>query len=225
VLDRVVSSYTPTLRALLEARAEESSSAARDRDRMLIVALAQTPGQVSLPNVARERQLLSQLFRDNHTILADHDASWESVREQLPRHGWVHFSCHGDQNLADPSHGGIMLHDRPLTIAEISDGQYHGDFAFLSACKTATGGVTLPDEAITLAAALHYTGYRHVIGTLWSIRDRTAAAVTEAVYTDLTSSGTFEPGRAATALHIAVRRLRDAGRPLSQWVPFTHTGP
>jgi adenylate kinase family enzyme len=31
--------------------------------------------------------------------------------------------------------------------------------------------------------------------------------------------------RAAGALHKAVRRLRDTGRPLSHWTPFTHTGP
>ena len=111
------------------------------------------------------------------------------------------------------------------SIADISERQYQGDFAFLSACKTATGGITLPDEAITLAAALHYTGYRHVIGTLWSIYDETAAAVASQVYGRLTESGSFDPGGAASALHAAVRSLRDGGQPLSHWTPFTHTGP
>lgn len=240
VLDRVVPSYTPTLRALLQARGNaptevtagqrtesgaERVSADPPGQRILIVTLEETPGQMPLPNVARERRLLTRLFADGHTILDGPAATWSAVREQLPGHSMVHFSCHGDQELVNPSHGGIMLYDRRLTIGEISAGQYHGDFAFLSACKTATGGVTLPDEAITLAAALHYTGYRHVIGTLWSIHDQTAAEVTEAVYTYLTSTGTFEPGRAAQALHTAVRSLRDAGKPLSQWTPFTHTGP
>jgi CHAT domain-containing protein len=138
----------------------------------------------------------------------------------------VHFSCHADQNLTDPSRGGLMLHDRTLTIADISAGQYNGDFAFLSACKTAVGGLRLPDEAITLAAALHYTGYRHVIATLWSVYDSTAADVAEAVYTDLTSTGEFVPERAPYAVHGVVRHLRDGkGLPPSAWTPFTHTGP
>jgi CHAT domain len=240
VIDRVVPSYTPTLRALLEARGKgtrsagrplpaeggaEAASADSSRGRLLIVGLAHTPGQMPLPNVTRELRLLTEVFPGNHTILDGPAATWDGVRAQLPRHSWVHFSCHGDQNLADPSRGGILLYDRLLTIADISEGQYHGDFAFLSACKTATGGITLPDEAITLAAALHYTGYRHVIGTLWSIHDETAADVADAVYTDLTSAGTFEPVRAANALHTAIRGLRDTGKPLSQWMPFTHTGP
>jgi CHAT domain-containing protein len=239
VLDRVVSSYTPTLRALLEAqdgnahqarRAADDKPALRDvpgeaAGQMLIVALSDTPGQIPLPNVAREREVLTRLFAGGNTLLNGSAATWEAVRAQLPQHSWVHFSCHGDQNLNDPSEGGILLHDRMLTIADISEGRYHGGFAFLSACKTATGGITLPDEAITLAAALHYTGYRHVIGTLWSVHDQTAADVAESVYEDLTSAGVFEPSRAAYALHLAVRGLRDAGKSLSHWTPFTHTGP
>ncbi len=45
------------------------------------------------------------------------------------------------------------------------------EFAYLSACRTAAGGVALADEAINLAADLRSAGYRHVIGTLWSVTD------------------------------------------------------
>jgi len=224
VLDRVVSSYTPTLRALLEARRPLNS--APDDERMLVVALAEASGTVPLADVTRERELLTSLFAGRHTLLEDEEATHEAVRDALPRHRWAHFSCHGGQDLADPSRGGLLLQDRLLSIADISTGQYRGEFAFLSACMTATGGINLPDEAITLAAALHYTGYRHVIGTLWSVYDQTAADVAEAVYQELTSTGQFEPARSAHALHDAIRGLRDSGQvPLSAWVPFTHTGP
>jgi hypothetical protein len=234
VLDRVVCSYTPTLRALLEARGEAGSerptdgiaaSAGRPGERMLVVGLAHAQGQMPLPNVARELRLLTTLLPGRYTVLEGPAARWDAVRAQLPRHRWVHFSCHAGQDLANPSRGGILLNDRELTIEDISEGQYHGDFAFLSACKTATGGTTLSDEAITLAAALHYTGYRHVIAAQWSIRDKTAADVAEAVYKCLTSAGTFEPSRAAQALHTTIRGLRDAGKPLSQWMQFIHIGP
>jgi hypothetical protein len=224
VLDRVVSSYTPTLRALLEARQPLDSLTGQER--ILVIALAETPGEVPLADVTRERDLLTSLFAGRYTVLEGDAATWAAVRNELPRHRWAHFSCHGGQNLADPSQGGLLLQDRLLSIADISTGHYRGEFAFLSACMTATGGVNLPDEAITLAAALHYTGYRHVIGTLWSIYDQTAADVAEAVYSELTSTGQFEPATSAYALHNAIRDLRDSGTlPLSAWVPFTHTGP
>lgn len=224
VLDRVVSSYTPTLRALLDA--SRPTEIAPDNQRMLIVALPDVAGQVPLQAVARERDLLTNLFTDRYTLLESDAATWEKVRSELTRHGWVHFSCHGDQDLADPSRGGLLLHDRTLTVGDVSAAQYHGEFAFLSACKTATGGVTLADEVITLAAALHYTGYRHVIGTLWSVYDRSAAEVAETVYSELTASGKFSPSQSAYALHAAVKRLRDVDHSrLSAWMPFAHTGP
>lgn len=224
VMDRVVSSYTPTLRALLEARRPLDSPP--DDERILIVSLADTPGELPLTDVTREQELLKSLFAGCHTVLEGGAATWEAVRSELPRHRWAHFSCHGGQNLADPSHGGLLLHDRLLSIADISTEQYRGEFAFLSACMTATGGVNLPDEAITLAAALHYSGYRHVIGTLWSVYDKTAADVAETVYRELTKDGRFYPAESAYALHKTIRNLRDNGELTpSAWVPFTHTGP
>jgi hypothetical protein len=223
VLDRVVSSYTPTLRALAEAQSERTTDV---DERLLVVALPETPGQVPLQAVTTETDLLTGLFLDQHTLLEGDRATWEAVRTELGRHTWVHLSCHGTQNLTDPSQGGLLLHDRMFTIADVSAGQYHGEFAFLSACKTATGGVTLADEVITLAAAMHYTGYRHVIGTLWSVFDTSAAEIARIVYTELVADGRFTPARSAHALHKAVKRLRDLDRDrLSAWMPFTHTGP
>ena len=114
-----------------------------------------------------------------------------------------------------------------LTIADITSQQFHAEFAGLFACKTATGGAHLLDEAITLTAALHYTGYRHVIGTLWSVYD--TADITDlirAVYRRITVDGSLTPEFSAWALHLAVRSLRDKypDRP-RLWTPFTHTGP
>lgn len=224
VLERAVSSYTPTLRALLEAR--RPLDPAPDEERMLIVALPDTPDAVPLTDVARERDLLTSVFAGRNTLLEGDSATADAVGAQLPRHRWAHFCCHGGQDLFDPSQGGLLLHDRTLSIAEISARGHSGEFAFLSACMTATGGVALSDEAITLAAALHYTGYRQVIGTLWSVYDDVAADVAAAVYADLTATGRFEPARSADALHWAIRKLRDVRRlPSSAWAPFTHTGP
>ncbi|MFJ4782790.1 CHAT domain-containing protein [Streptomyces sp. NPDC088794] len=221
VLDRVVPSTTPTLRALVEARKESTDESG---SRLLLVTASDVPDVASLPNVHRERAFLTDLFAGQSTLLDAEDAVVERVRAELPRHRWVHFSCHGAQDLLQPSQGGLLLSDGRLTIGDISTGYFRGDFAYLSACQTATGGLVLPDEAITLTAALHYAGYRHVIGTLWSVYDEVAAEVTEAVYADLTSTGVFDPARSARALHRATTELRGR-RALSAWVPFIHTGP
>ncbi|MET9269610.1 CHAT domain-containing protein [Kribbella sp. NPDC003557] len=223
VLDRVVPSYTPTVRALSEATSAPPSAAGRG---ILVVAAPDVPGQLPLPNVEREVELLTRLFPDSSTVLYGEAATTSAVLAELGRSPWVHFSCHGDQDVMDPSNGGLLLHDGMLTVHRITAGSYQGDLAFLSACKTATGGLHLPDEVITLAAAIHYAGYRQVIATLWSVYDPTAADVVEAVYTELTSDGQPNAHGAAQALYRVVRRLRDQypTNP-SVWMPFIHLGP
>jgi len=91
---------------------------------------------------------------------------------------------------------------------------YHAEFAGLSACKTATGGAELLDEAITLAAALHYTGYRHVIGTLWSVHDSPGTAdLFATIYRDMAVNGRVRPERSATtSLRSPTRRTGCASR-------------
>jgi len=224
VLDRVVPSYTPTVRALLEAT--KSPVGAVDPG-LLVVAAPDVPGQTPLPNVEREVELLTRLFAGSSTVLYGEAATTTAVRAELGRHPWVHFSCHGNQDVTDPSNGGLILHDGTLTVHSITGGTYQGELAFLSACKTATGGVELPDEVITLAAAIHYAGYRQVIATLWSVYDPTAADVVEAVYTELAGNGGRPDSTlAAQALYRVVRRLRDRyPTSPSVWMPFIHLGP
>jgi tetratricopeptide (TPR) repeat protein/CHAT domain-containing protein len=223
VLDKVVSSYTPSLRSLIESRAAGGPRLADNR--VLIVAMPQTPGQPDLPNVGTERDLLTSLFPGpRHTLREGTAATVESVSEQLGKHAWAHFSCHGHQQLDAPSDGGLLLHDGMLAIKQLTT-QQQGEFAFLAACKTAVGGIDLPDEAITLTAALRFAGWRHVIGTLWSVPDNTAAAITADVYDALAVHSELRPANAAHALHAAVIRQRDASPECpSAWAPFIHAG-
>lgn len=231
VLDRVISSYTPTLRALAEWSTPAKSPGPQCSD-LLFVGVPDVDGRPALTDdVSRERALLEGLFHDGEggggglTVIEGSVATVQTVRDQLAEHRWVHISCHGYQDLVDPSAAGFRLSDGLLTVAQISTMRYAGEFAFLGACKTATGGLNLPDEVITLAAALSYTGYRHVVATLWSVDTEVAALVTEKVYPDLVDSDGFHPECSAAALHHAVRSLRQDGHPLDDWLPFTHSGP
>ncbi|GHJ43520.1 CHAT domain-containing protein [Catellatospora sp. TT07R-123] len=229
VPDRVVSSYAPTLRALRHAHTRRPAPAA-DGQRLLVVALSDTPAQSPLPGADAERRALAALFPPaRRTELLDRAATRAAITAALPRHEWLHASCHGTQKLADPASGGLVPYDwqtaGTVGIADLT-GQAGGQFAFLSACKTATGGVTNLDETVTVAAALQYAGWRHVIGTLWSVWDHSAAAVTADLYPRLTRDGALDPARTAQALHRTTLALRDRqpARP-STWAPFIHAGP
>jgi hypothetical protein len=224
VLDLVVSSYAPSLRTLAMARTPHCR---QDSGRILLVAAPDVPGQPVLGHVAEETDLLRALLPGGrHTLVSGAAATRDRVLAELAIHPWVHFSCHGYQNLAAPATGGIALRDGTLTVADLTGSDATGgEFAFLSACDTALGGVHVPDESITLAAALHHIGYRTVVATLWPTLDNAAAQLVGQVYRRLTRTGRFRPEHASDALHEAVRSLRaTAPTTPSVWAPFVHVG-
>ncbi|MFJ9121903.1 CHAT domain-containing protein [Streptomyces sp. NPDC102394] len=231
LLDRFTCSSVPTVRALARARSaprhHTGEPGTAGAGGMLMVAMPETPGQPPLPEVAEEQALLRTLFPAAFlTVRMPPEATRAVVREDLRRHAWVHVSCHGTQDLDAPSSGGLLLVDGMLTVADIGAGQHRGEFILLSACRTVTGGRGLPDEAISLGAALHYSGYRHVVGTQWSVGARAAERFGASVHTALASGEGYAPERAAAAVRAAALLLRaDTGLPRFSWTPFTHTGP
>ncbi|MCT4353798.1 CHAT domain-containing protein [Streptomyces sp. Je 1-79] len=226
VMERVVSSYTPTLRALDRAR-NAPSLAATALPSPLIVTLAETPGAPSLPGASQEAELLRKLF-PSHVELAGPAATVDAVRRALPAHPWVHFSCHGVSEPHQPSRSGLILHDGRLTAHAAAE-QRPGEavLAVLSACSTSQGGFTLPDESVQLAASFQLAGYPHVIGTLWPVADKVATRLTEKLYGALTDDlARGRPVDPATALHRPVRELRRRlARAPHLWAAHIHTGP
>jgi CHAT domain-containing protein len=117
------------------------------------------------------------------------------------------------------------MRDGPLMIKDIirSDWQ-NPEFAFLSACHTAVGDEKSPDELIHLAAAMQFSGFRSVIGSMWSVDDEVARQVVSAFYRRLVDgSGRLDCTRAAVALHKTMKSLRKK-IPLEQQIVFVHTG-
>lgn len=226
VLDRVVSSTTPALRALAAAR----SAAAHDPERpLLVVAMPETAGRpaLALPNVARERDHIRSLLRPhNLEILEGADATRASVYRALGRCASIHFSCHGQANTSQPSRSGVVLDDGVLSVTDIAAAASGGELAVLSACRTAATGPSNPDEAVHLASTLHYSGWRHVVATLNSVGDDDAADVTCAFYSHLVAGHRLRPADAARALHDVLRaqRARHPDQP-GRWAPFLHLGP
>ncbi|WP_327105530.1 CHAT domain-containing protein [Nonomuraea glycinis] len=227
VMDRVVSSYTPTLRALAHVRALPPP-VARPGGRPLIVSMPSTPDATDLPGAAREEAIFREHF-PSARLLRGPSATREAVTTVLRAGPWVHFACHGAQDTASPVHAWLALQDGPLTVRDLAglDLSDHAQLAFLSGCDTSRGDERLSDEAITLSSAVHLAGYRHVIGAQWQLEDSTAPDVAAQVYARLgDGQGGMDPASAADALHEAVLALRER-QPYAPllWALFTHTGP
>jgi CHAT domain-containing protein len=166
-----------------------------------------------------------------HTRCADDQATTQAVLRLIPDHAIAHFTCHGIHDLVHPGLGGLLLRDGALAIPRIAGLDLRRvELAFLSACQTALGGVRLLDESVHLGAAFQLAGYRHVIGTLWTVADRGSAEVVAEIYRAMScgpdeSLEALDVERAAIAVHQAVRGLRDRRVLPLRWIPYVHIGP
>lgn len=128
----------------------------------------------------------------------------------------------------NPTQSAFLLHKGRLTLNDLMvHSSRIGELAFLSACETAMGDESVPDEAVHLAAGMLAVGYRSIVATMWSIGDDDASVVTDALYKALLqerpSSGRL---KVAYALHQAVQTLRAhvSDDAFVKWIPFVHFG-
>lgn len=240
LLDYAVSSYTPTVTFLARqvglAQWDDTGGAGRSGSALLIAVPAPASGDEALLAVSRDIATFVDHFPDGR-VLADDAATAEAVLSAIGGYQTVHFACHAQQHVGNPSSGYISTHDGPVTVRELRERTApRGQLALLMGCETARGGRRLADEAITMATALQLAGFRHAVGTLWSVDDADANAVARHVYqsTGRGCPGAPSPGHSpqqldaatAYAVHNAVQKLR-ADYPFApnRWTSIVHLGP
>ncbi|KAN0141183.1 CHAT domain containing protein [Lactarius tabidus] len=226
-LDLYISSYTPSLSALIQSRIRVSDL--RDSDRPSVLLVAQP--DPSLPTVGGEIQVVQALDTEVTSLISG-AATPTSVINGFRHHQFVHFACHGTLEPGKPFEAGFELHrDKRLTLLEIVRSDLPtAEFAFLSACHTAevTEG-SIMDEGLHLAAAVQYSGFRSVVGTMWAMVDEDGKDLAEPFYKALFSNSrrdrTPYHERSAKALRFAVKKLRRKRHiTLERWVNFVHYG-
>ena len=222
VSDYVVSSYTPTITAILSP----AQPITLHDFQLLTIAQPSTPGASPLPGTKKEVQLLKDLSGALRIeSLTDSEATVERVLQGMERSAWIHLACHGKQHGEESMKSGFLLHDGILELSEIVKAQLpKADFAFLSACQTAMGDEKVTEESMHLAAGMLFSGFRGVIATMWSIGDEDAPQIAGEVYKKILENGKPNRIRAAFALHQAVRQLQTSGANFLSWVPYIHIG-
>jgi len=223
--DFVISSYIPTLSVLLNKQMVTKS----EDFKLLAVSQPSIGGRCPIPNTKEEIDKLEKCAA-GFTVLRREgpEVTTERLQVDMGECNWAHFACHGVQDLVDPMLSGLDLdNNERLQLSDIIARDFrHTEFAFLSACQTASGHENLPDEAIHLAAGMLLAGYRSVIATMWSIKDNDAPLIAEEVYSRLLKGERPDATLAASALQDAVKVLRNTigDRSFLSWVPFIHIG-
>ena len=224
-LDLYISSYTPTLSALIQSRKRDSGLRSLGRPSILLVAQPDS----FLPTVEEEIKVVQALDTEVSCLISE-AATPATVIDCFHRHQFVHFACHGNLAAGKPFDAGFELHGNTrLTLLEIVRSHIPAaEFAFLSACHTAevTEGSVL-DEGLHLAAAIQYCGFRSVVGTMWAMTDEDGQDLAKHFYKALFSDSREIPyhEKSAKALRLAVKKLRrKRGVTLERWVNFVHYG-
>ncbi|MFE1441683.1 CHAT domain-containing protein [Streptomyces sp. NPDC058739] len=222
VLDRVASSYTPSIRALRHARQAPAPGGGAGP----FLAVRRPTGAdgrdgASVAEVAAMARTLGAL----RTVQGP-DATVERVLAELSSAATVHFACHGLSDAEDPSRSHLELADGPLGVLDVARRHLpNAQLAVLLACHT-TRTDRLPDEAVHLTSAFQTAGYPQVVGALWEATDLVSVRLTRRLYRSLRTYGTgLDVTDTARAVHEIVRALRtrhsDAPR---IWAPYVHTG-
>lgn len=201
-----------------------------------VVAQPDAVGLTPLPGTAQELQkILERRFDTGDASIepvSDVEATIEACLDTMEHCSSIHLACHAIQAPNDPFKSGFFLHDGKLELSTIVQRKFgKKEFAFLSACQTSMGDEQLPDEMVHLAAGMMATGYKSVVGTMWSIRDQYAVDVADDFYKTLLSRR-GESGSdglpTVYALHMAMRgllqKVGSAEAGLVAWVPYIHLG-
>ncbi|KAK0384251.1 hypothetical protein NLU13_8339 [Sarocladium strictum] len=219
VMDRVVSSYATSVKALRDQRALAARYSSDIPRQALLIDMAATQdyagGNLAFAN--REVEALRDICRSMslEPITLPHPRLKKDVIASLPRCDIFHFAGHGRSVAQDPSDSYIMLDDwkaDKLTVGNVRDLRLFDQppfLAYLSACETTKSKQhRLLDESLHLTSAFQLAGFCHVIGTLWTVDDEHCVKVSKVVYETLQREGRTDEA-VRKGLHKSLRALRD----------------
>ena len=223
--DLYISSYTPTLSALIRARRWGPTSSVTAQKRLIAIGQATAAGESKLHSVGAELANIGQLVDGlaTFTRVDGEESCISRVVEELGQNEWVHLACHGLPNPTEPFKSAFALYDGHFTIQRIIGCELKNpEFAYLSACHTTVGDEESPDEVIHLAAAMQFLGYRSVIGTMWAVDDGETGKITSTFYKHMVDeSGRLDHTRAAFALN---KTMKTVNIPFDQRILYIHLG-
>ncbi|KAJ7865817.1 hypothetical protein B0H13DRAFT_1463717, partial [Mycena leptocephala] len=81
---------------------------------------------------------------------------------------WIHFACHGTQDLVEPTKSRLSLYEGNLELETILQMLFSdAEFVFLAASQTAMGDAELVNESFHISGGFIAAGFQSAAGTLW----------------------------------------------------------
>ncbi|KAJ6563067.1 CHAT domain-containing protein [Mycena vulgaris] len=107
--DYVISSYTPSLNALIEGFRPQSES--KMESQLLAVAQPSAARQSYIPGTQEELDHIQRLATGKFPVLRLDGtmATLDSVQQGMRDSSWVHFACHGVQETSEPTESALLV--------------------------------------------------------------------------------------------------------------------
>ncbi|KAF3232311.1 hypothetical protein TWF192_010074 [Orbilia oligospora] len=218
-LDRVISSYSPSIKALMYCRSNSRIAPKFSSDEALLVCMNRTPGYSDLEYTTEEVDALEGLLSNQIQTVKLERPTKREVLEHLSKCTIYHFAGHGKSDPLDPSKSALLVSDweeNSLTVEQLIGLDFRKTsrppwLAYLSACSTSDSNIKkLHGESINLATACQLAGFQHVVGTLWEVSDRESVNVAKDFYHTIDVGGVVDDWKVSLGVHKATRRLRGA---------------
>jgi tetratricopeptide (TPR) repeat protein len=214
VIDRVISSYSSSVKSLIQARKNNKTES--ETDQTLNTAehgeVAVLVGTRNLPLAPQEVNQLEGICQSMELQTMSPLQNREAVLSALENCRIFHFAGHGRANSLDPLQSCLVLDAGTLTVDQLFDSNINQQkpfLAYLSACGTGQiSDRSSTDESIHLMSAFELVGFQNVVGTLWNVEDGVCPSVAIDTYTWIMDKQ-FARGSVAEGLHHALRSLRD----------------
>lgn len=180
-LDEIHFSYVPNAQAL------RSAKGGKDRPVDSLLMIDNPDGSLMFSHV--EADAVTEYFREKQVKhLANQDATFDEISNNLTKFSVLHFSTHGMANFNQPLDSGIqtadpagseqMLRLRDVIGMDLSKAR----LAVLSACETGIPGTRLIDEVVSLPTGWLQAGVPGVVSSLWAVQDASTMMLMERFY-------------------------------------------
>ncbi|KAH7184602.1 CHAT domain-containing protein [Fusarium flagelliforme] len=212
VMDRVICSYAPSVKALVHGRRRQEIR--KGPAQALLVAMENTQSQAPLPKAKEEVELVSNICESMSVTPVIAGSDKKEALEHLRSSKIFHFAGHGHTDRSNPSKSHLCFSNAsdPLTVANLLELNLHEEspfLAYLSACSTGrVQDEQFIDESIHLISACQLAGFRHIIGTLWKVQDEHCVDVARITYETIREGGMTDDS-VCRGLHRATRAMRD----------------
>ena len=136
-----------------------------------------------LPNTVLEARAIQRILGGD--LFVEGEATPARFRAAAGQRQVLHLAAHGNFRPDNPLFSGLALADGWLTTLDIFNLRLNASLVTLSACQTGRSAVGGGDELLGLMRALLYAGAASLALTLWTVEDRSTAALMERFYRSL----------------------------------------